>query len=79
MKLIDKMSDYIYDKDVSLHIYEKKLNVVNYKEIASFNSTKIVITYGNGKITIDGKNLVISKLLSTELLISGEIKHIELG
>lgn len=79
MKLIDKMTNYIYDKDVSLHIYEKKVNVVNYKEIASFNSTRIVITYDNGEITVEGKNLVISKLLSNELLISGEIKHIELG
>ncbi|MDD2203175.1 MAG: YabP/YqfC family sporulation protein [Bacilli bacterium] len=78
MKIIDKLSDYIYDKDMSIHVYENHVNIVNYKEIASFDSTKIVIIYNNGSINIGGKNLVVSKLLSNELLISGEIKQIEL-
>lgn len=79
MKILDKLSDYIYDKNMSIHIYENRVNIVNYKEISSFNSNKIVITYNNGSITVGGSKLVVSKLLSNELLISGEIKQIELG
>jgi sporulation protein YqfC len=79
VKIIDKLTDYIYDKDMSLHVYEHYVNIVNYIEISSFNSTKIIITHNNGAINISGKNLVVSKLLSNELLISGEIKQIELG
>ncbi len=64
---------------MSLHIYEGYLNIVNYKEISNFSSNKVDILYDNGKITINGKNLVVSKLLDNELLINGEIKNIELG
>jgi sporulation protein YqfC len=79
MKLIDTLTDYIYEKDMSIHIYENRVNIVNYNEISNFDSSKIVITYKKGTITIIGKKLVVSKLLSNELLISGEIKQIELG
>lgn len=79
MKLIDKLTDYVYDKNMSIHIYENRVNIVNYIEIANFNSTKITVTYNKGTITISGSKLVVSKLLSNEILISGEIKQIELG
>ena len=79
MKLIDKLTDYIYDKDMSIHVYENHVNIVNYNEISNFDSNKITVAYKKGTITISGKKLVVSKLLSNELLISGEIKQIELG
>ena len=79
MKILDSLTDYIYDKEMSIHIYEKRVNIVNYKEISNFSSTKIVLTYQNGTITVNGKQLVVSKLLNNEVLISGEIKQIELG
>lgn len=79
MKIFDSLTNYIYDKEMSIHIYEKRVNIVNYKEISNFNSNKIIVTYNDGSITINGKNLVVSKLLSNEILISGEIKQIELG
>jgi sporulation protein YqfC len=79
VKIIDKLTDYIYDKDVSIHIYHNSLNIVNYNEISNFNSNKVTITHKDGKVTVSGKNLVVSKLLGNEILISGEIKQIELG
>jgi sporulation protein YqfC len=79
MRIIDKLVDYVYDKKMSVHIYEKCVNIVNYKEISNFNSNKVTVIYTEGKITIGGKNLVVSKLFDNEILISGEIKQIELG
>jgi sporulation protein YqfC len=79
MNIIERLSDYIYDNELSIHIYKKHVNIVNYKEISNFSTTKISITYEGGLITISGKNLVVSKLLSNEILISGEVKQIELG
>jgi sporulation protein YqfC len=79
MKIIDKLTDYIYDKEVSIHIYHNSLNVINYKEISNFSNSKVTITYKDGTITVSGKSLVVSKLLGNEILISGEIKQIELG
>ncbi|MDD2470007.1 MAG: YabP/YqfC family sporulation protein [Bacilli bacterium] len=79
MKIIDKLTNYIYDKNISVHIYEGRVNIVNYKEISNFNSNQIVISYDKGVIKVNGNKLVVSKLLNNELLISGEIKQIELG
>lgn len=79
MKIINKINEYIYDKKTSIHIYENKINIVNYIDIDNFSNEKIVINYDKGKIIIDGKNLVVSKLINNELLIRGEIKRIELG
>lgn len=79
MKVLDRLTEYIYDKKLSIHIYEKKVNIVNYKEITNFSTNKITIVYDSGTITVSGKNLVVSKLLDNELLISGEINQIELG
>lgn len=79
MNLMDRLSNYIYDKEMSIHIYSNRINIVNYNEISHFSTTKIIVTYNDGTIIIIGKNLVVSKLLDNEILISGEMKHIELG
>ncbi len=74
-----KISDYIYDNEMTLHLYDNKVSVINYKEISSFASDKIVIKYNKGSITIVGNKLVVSTMLDNEMLISGEVKKIELG
>ncbi|HHT38823.1 MAG TPA: hypothetical protein GXZ95_05410 [Mollicutes bacterium] len=79
MKLTERFKDYIYDRKMSIHIYENKVNIVNYNEISHFNSNKVVVVYDDGNIIVEGKNLVVSKLLDNEILISGKIKRIELG
>ncbi|MFA5410148.1 MAG: YabP/YqfC family sporulation protein [Bacilli bacterium] len=79
MKIIDKLTNYIYDPKMSIHIYENHVNITNYVEISNFSSNKLTIKYDKGIITITGRDLVVSKLLNNELLINGEIKQIELG
>ncbi len=79
MKIIQKLTDYIYDKELNVSIHKNKINVINYKEILHFNSSKISIEHDKGIIDIMGNKLVVTKLFNNELLISGEIKRIELG
>ena len=79
MKFLQHLTDYIYDKELTINIYKNKINVVNYIDIDHFDSNKIIIKYDKGKILINGFNLVVTRLLDNELLISGEIKTIELG
>lgn len=78
MKMIDKIKNYIYDPKMSVHIYKNKVNIVNYIEIEHFDSNKVIVSTDDGNITVEGKNLVVSKLLGNEILISGDIKQIEL-
>ena len=50
---------------------------MNYIEIEDFTNTKVIIKYEKGKTTIIGENLVLTKMLKDELLITGKIKTIE--
>ena len=57
---------------------EDKLDVINYNSITHFDSNKIIISYNNGYITINGMNLSVSKLLNNEIMINGKLSSIEI-
>ncbi len=78
MGIISGIRDYILDDDFEVHIFNNKVNVVNYKEIGHFDSDKVIINYSNGSVVIKGNNLVVSKLMNSEILICGNIKSVEL-
>ena len=77
MNLLNNFRDLILEEQFKINYIENKLNIVNYIDIAHFDSNKIIINYNNGSIVIGGKSLVISKLVSDELLIEGKIEKIE--
>jgi sporulation protein YqfC len=79
MKVLSKISDYVYEKGVEIHIYKDKVNIVNYIDISDFNNNKVKVKHSDGIVTIIGQKLVVSKLINDEILISGEIKQIELS
>ena len=56
---------------------ENRVDVVNYDSIGHFDSTKVMIRNKNKVLSIKGKNLVVSRLLSDEVLVTGEIQTIE--
>ncbi len=78
MKTIDKFRNYVLDEEFKITIINGKVNISNYQKIDHFDSNKIIIRYEDGSVSINGKNLVVSKLLKDELLITGNIKNIEL-
>jgi len=53
-----------------------KLDIVNYTEIKDFTSKIITIRYQNKIYQIKGSNLVISRMMDNEILISGNIENI---
>lgn len=77
MGLVHKFRDYILDTELKVTMLKNCVNVVNYNEIGHFDANKIVIYYDQGSIIVNGNNLVISKLLIDEILITGNIKNIE--
>ena len=77
MKLFDNLDRYLIDKNYKIIIKENIINIINYKEIKDFSSTKIEITSSLGKTIITGENLVVSKMQDNEVLITGKIKMIQ--
>jgi len=71
------IKSYILEKDTKIIILNNKINVVNYIDIGHFDSNKIVIKLKDKNIIINGNELVISKLLDDEILITGDLYNIE--
>lgn len=78
MGIVHKFRDYILENELKITILENRVDIVNYTEIGHFDSNKIIVRHDKGNIVINGNNLVVSKLLMDEVLISGTIKNIEL-
>lgn len=78
MKLVNNIRSFLLEDDFEIRIYKNKVNIVNYDSIGHFDSNKIIIYYNAGNILIKGENLVVSKLLNDEVLITGTIQNIEL-
>lgn len=78
MKLVSNIRSFLLEDDFEIRVYKNKVNIVNYDSIGHFDSNKIIIYYNTGTILIKGQNLVVSKLLNDEILITGVIQNIEL-
>ena len=78
MKLISKIDRYLEDKNYEIIIKENKVNIINFKEIIDFSSNQISLKCDNNIINIEGKNLIISKMLDNELLVTGTIYNIRI-
>ncbi len=79
MKLINKLDYYLYNREYKIIIKENSVNIINYDEIIDFNVTSISVKYRNKIIIVDGKNLIISKMIKDEVLITGEIIAIRIN
>lgn len=79
MKLISKLDRYLENKKSEIIFKERQVDVINFKEIIDFSATKISIKCENKIINIEGKNLIITKMLDDELLINGDIFNIRIN
>ena len=77
MNIINSIRSYILDNDLKITIVNNKINIVNYNDIGHFDSNKIVVKVKNGELIIKGNDLVVSKLLNDEILITGKFNNIE--
>ena len=73
INLIRRIDNYLDDKKFSFIYKNNKLDIINYDEILDFNSSKISIRYKDIIYYIEGNNLVISRMMENEILITGNI------
>lgn len=77
MNLFNGIRSYIQESDTKIIIINNKINIINYKDIISFDSNIVIIKLDKKNIIIKGEDLVVSKLMNDEVLITGVFKNIE--
>lgn len=73
------MDRYLEEKNYEIIIKENQVDIINFKEIIDFSMNKISLRCENKIINIEGKNLIIAKMLDEELLITGTILTIRIN
>ena len=78
MSIIKRARNYLLDETFNMRILKNKIDICNYESIGYLDTELIIINYEEGELKIKGENLVVSKLLNDEILITGDIKTIEM-
>ena len=77
VSIINSIRSYILEDEFKITFLNNRVNIVNYLSIGSIDSNKVIIKYNNGIVSVKGSNLVLSKLMNSEILISGDIYSID--
>ncbi len=77
MNIINGIRSYILENDLKITILNNKINIVNYKDIDHFDSNEIIVKTDIDDVIIKGSDLVVSKLMNSEILITGNFSNIE--
>lgn len=77
MNITNGIRSYIFENDTKILILNNKINITNYTDIGHFDSEKIIVKLKDKNIIIKGSNLVVSKLVNDEILITGDFNNIE--
>ena len=78
MKIIDKLDRYLNENEYKLILDNNRLNIVNYEEIIDFSLSNIKVKLKDKIVSIEGRNLVINKMVHNEILITGTISNISI-
>lgn len=79
MKIINRLESYLSDNEYRIILRNSGVNIVNYDEIINFSSSQISIRIKNKILIFEGNNLVITKMLDDEILITGNITNIRIN
>lgn len=79
LKLKKIIDDYVECNNFEIKIIDKKVKIYYYDNIERFTSNLIEVSNKNDRFIIRGKNLVIETMFVEYMVISGDIKMIELG
>lgn len=76
MHIKDNLINFLYDKKYFINIYDNYIYVFNYEKLITLTSVLIILKLDNFNIEIKGTNLVITKMIPSEILIKGKIKNV---
>ena len=75
---MNRLNNYLYDREYKIIIKENSVDIINYDEIIDFTLNKISLKYKTKIISIEGTNLVITKMMDNEVLITGFINIVSI-
>ena len=78
MRFKDKLDNYLYDRDYKIIIKDNSVDIINYDEIINFTFKEIAVKYRDKIISVSGINLVITKMIDIEILITGNISEVRI-
>ena len=68
---------FISDTSFQMVYIKNYLNLINYTDIITMDLNRIVLKVNDERVIIKGNELVVKKLLESEMVISGDIISIE--
>ena len=77
MGLVHRFRNYLLEEEFEMKIYKGAVNIVNFTEIGHFDAYKVVVKCDSLNVYIEGQDLVVSKLLQDEILVTGKIQKVE--
>ena len=77
--MLKSINRFLNNDEFSLNIWNNNVCINNFIDIISLDDDSIIVSYLNGLIRIQGKDLLIKRLSNHEILISGSINIIKMG
>ena len=71
------IKNYLNDNKFKLNITNKTIYIDNIKSITKLEDNIISLNFEDFKLTIEGNNFIIKKLIEREILFTGEVKYIK--
>lgn len=75
--MLEIFKNYLHNEDYYIILYSNFIYIYNYLDIIKFTDTFISLKLKGLKINIKGKDLLITKLESKEIMIKGYIENLE--
>ena len=60
--MLNRIKDYINDKEFRMTIFTDRIHIINYLQILSIEDDRIAFLTNKGRIIIKGNNLCLNKL-----------------
>lgn len=71
------IKNYLNDNKFKLNITNKTIYIDNIQAISKLEDNIISLNFEDFKLTIEGNNFAILKLIEREILLTGEVKYIK--
>lgn len=71
------IKNYLNDNKFKLNITNKTIHIDNIQTISKLEDNIISLNFEDFKLTIEGNNFAILKLIEREILLTGEVKYIK--
>ena len=79
MRLMDALSDFLYDKNYFINIFDNIIHIYRYLELIKLSSKEIILKMEDFTLNISGDDLFIKQMNKDEILITGLITNIGLS